>query len=469
VEIRILDVNEQKEGTNQGRLEEIYFRRSSMIEPKWNEVDVLVAGGGPSGLIAATAAGRLGAKTLLIERDGFLGGMATAGLVAQFFFFYVKDLKVVRGIPEEFTERIQKAGGATGFEKYILMSAGLTSTPLIVTGFPFDPDITKIVADELVLDAGVHILFHSMVVDVLMEGKRVSGVIVEGVNGRREIRAKAFVDATGDAVLAKRAGAEVIGDEEDFRRARMPATLIFRVTDIDLPQLRALPREEKQKIVRRGLERGEIPWESLGFFRAPGTQDGFCLMSRISGLDVLNDEDVSQAEIVGRQQIKKIIAFLRHEVPGFQNCKIAGIAPRLGVRETRRIIGQYTLTDEDMFQYRSFEDAIAPGGSYVDIHDHSGPGIFVKELDRPFQIPMRCILPKSVEGLVMTGRSISTTRSVNGAIRGMGTMMALGQAAGTLASVAAKKGLQPHGVSAEEVQHVLRDSGAVITEEDMRK
>lgn len=432
-----------------------------------NEVDVIIAGGGPSGLIAATAAARLGAKTLLIEREGFLGGMATAGLVAQFFFFFLKDvLQVVKGIPEEFTERIKKAGGGTGFEKYILNAAGLDSAPLVVTGFPFDPEIAKIVADELVSEAGAHLLFHSMVVDVLMEGERICGVVVEGVGGRREIRANVVIDATGDAVVAKKAGVEVVGDEEEFRRARMPATLVFRATEIDLPQLRALPREEKQRIVRRGLEMGEIPWESLGFFRAPGTKDGFCLMSRISGLDVLDDEDLSQAEIRGRQQIKKIVEFLRREVPGFERCKISAIATRLGIRETRRIVGLYTLTEEDIFSSRTFDDAVVLGGGYVDIHDHAGTGILLKELDRPFEIPMRCSFPVSIEGLVVTGRSVSTTRVVNGAIRGMGTMMALGQAAGTAAALAVRRGILPTNVSAAEVQSTLRENGAVITEAD---
>jgi hypothetical protein len=439
-----------------------------MGKSTWKEFDVVIAGGGPSGLIAATAAARLGANTLLIERDGFLGGMATGALVAQFFFFFLKDiLQVVKGIPEEFTQRITKAGGGTGFEKYILNSAGLNSEPIVVMGYPFDPEIAKIVADELVLDAGARILFHSPVVDVLMDGRRVCGVVVEGVAGRREIRARTVIDATGDAVIAKKAECEVIGEEEGFRRARMPATLVFRATDIDLPKLRALSREEKQRIVRRGLDTGEIPWESLGFFRDPGTKDGFCLMSRISGFDVLDEEDLTQAQIRGRQQIKRIVEFLRREVPGFERCKVSAIASRLGIRETRRIVGLYTLNDEDIFSSRSFDDAVVLGGGYVDIHDHAGTGILLKELDHPFEIPMRCSFPVSTEGLVVTGRAVSTTRVVNGAIRGMGTMMALGQAAGTVAAIAAKKGILPVNVSTKELQSTLRGHGAVITETDI--
>jgi len=433
------------------------------------DFDVIVAGGGPSGLIAGTAAARLGAKTIVIERDGFLGGMATGGWVAQFFFFFLKDvLQVVRGIPEEFTERIKKAGGATGFEKYILNAVGLYTEPLTVTGFPFDPEIAKMVADELLLDAGAHPLFHSTVVDVLMEGNRVCGVVVEGVGGRREIRGKVIVDATGDGVAAKKAGAQVRGEEDEFRKVRQPCTLVFRVAGCDVPQLWALPREEKQRIVRRGLETGELPWASLAFFRNPSTNEGFSLMSRISGRDILDDEDLSQALIEGRQQIKRIVEFLRREIPGFSKCKISGIAPRLGLRESRTIAGRYTLTEDDIFSSRSFEDAVVLGGGYVDIHEANGPGIYLKELDRPFEIPLRCSFPASIEGLVITGRTISTTRVAIAATRGMGTMMALGQAAGTVAALAAKKGVLPTDVPVKEVQSMLRKNGAVITEADAR-
>jgi len=369
----------------------------------FEEFDVVVAGGGPSGLIAATAAGRLGTKTLLIEREGFLGGMGTAGMVAQFFGFFHKESQVVRGIPEEFTEQIKKAGGSNGFERYVMMEAGLSTTPIVLFGFPFNPEIAKIVADEFVAAAGVHILFHTQVVGVSMENNRVTRIVIEGIGGRREISAKTIVDATGDAVIAKRAGVEVMGEEEGFRKVRMPLTLVFRLTDVDLPRLRALPRERKKEIVRKGLQEGWIPWESLGFFGVPGTNDAICLMGRISGLDSLNDEDLSKAEIIGRQQAKSIIEFIRGEVPGFERCKLGGIAPRVGIRETRRIVGLYTLTDQDMFESRPFKDAVSLSSGYLDIHDHEGTGILLRELDNPFEIPMRCMLPAAVEGSSLLG------------------------------------------------------------------
>lgn len=401
-----------------------------MGQTKLNQFDIIVGGGGPSGLIAAAAASRLGARTLLVERENFLGGMATGATVTHFFGFFVGGFRVVRGIPDEFIERIKESGGSDGFEHYMLAEA--SNTPLSVNGFPFDPEITKIVADEFVSEAGVHILFHTQVVGAIMEGKRIKGIVTEGIAGRREIEAKIVIDATGDAIVAKKSGAEVAGEEEELRKARMPSALLFRVTDIDLPRFRALPREEKRKIALNGLEKKEIFWQNLGFFPFHGTRDAICLMGKIAGLDTLDDEDLSQAYLIGRQQIRKIITFVRREVPGFERCKLAGIAPQLGVRETRRIVGLYTLTEEDIYENRVFEDAVALGAGYIDLHDPSGPALLLTGLDKPSQIPMRCLLPMSVQGLVVTGRPISSTRLANSAIRQMGTGMALGQAAGTL-------------------------------------
>jgi hypothetical protein len=429
------------------------------------EIDVIVAGGGPSGLIAATAAGRLGVKTLVIEREGFLGGMATAALVNSFFGFFVGNHKVVSGLPEEFIEKIKASGGSRGFQEYVL---GETSaSPLPVNGFPFNPEITKIVADELVLESGSRILFHTQVVDVEMAGSRVVAVVTEGISGRRVFRAKTFIDATGDAAVAKKAGAEVTGEEEDLKKARMPSALVFRLTDIDLPRFRALSREEKRRIALEGLRRGELFWQSLAFFPSPDTNDAYCLMGKITGLDLLDDEDLSNAERMGRQQVMPIIHFLRREIPGFEHCKLAGIAARAGVRETRRIVGLYTLTEQDIYESRVFEDAMALGAGYIDLHDHAGPGILLKGQDYPTGIPMRCLLPVSVQGLIVTGRAISSTRLANSAIRQMGTGMALGQASGTLAAVAVKKGIFPSVVSVKEVQGILREHGAVISKEDM--
>ena len=429
-----------------------------------NDVDVLVVGGGPSGLIAAIAAARLGAKTLVIEREGYLGGTATAGMVCNFFGFFHKEKQVVRGIPEEFIERIKEAGGSTGFTPFIM--GELTSNQLPLYGFPTNPEITKIVADEIVSEAHVGVLFHTLLVGVLMEGRRVTGVVTEGIGGRRETRAKVIVDATGDAVVASKAGAEVMGEEEQVRKVRMPSTLVFRLSDVDVPRARAMSREEKRKIVLRGIQQKELFWENLNFPSTPANNDAIPILSRITGLDTLDDEDLSRVEMIGRQQIKSIVNFLRREVAGFEKCNLVGIAPRAGIRETRRVVGLYTLTEQDTYDSPRFEDAVALASGPMDIHDHAGTGIFLKWPDRPFKIPMRCLIPASVEGLVITGRAISTKRPANCAIRFMGTAMSLGQAAGVIGAVAARNGIPPRRVSSEEVQNILRENGAILSAED---
>ncbi|MEE8396613.1 MAG: FAD-dependent oxidoreductase [bacterium] len=426
--------------------------------------DVIVVGGGPSGLVAATSAARAGAGVLLLESGGCLGGTGTASMVAQFHSFFHNDAQVVRGIPGELTERIQEAGGAEGFQEYVMAEASPSGVGLPLKVFPFNPEIAKIVMDEMVTESGARVLFHTQLVEVVKQGGRLAGVEVQGINSRRALSAKVIVDATGDAIVSKKAGCQVRGEEEDFRRARMPLTLAFRLTNVDVPRMRALPREEKQRLVKKGLERGELFWESLAIFKPPGTTDGISIMSRIVECDALNDDERSKAEITGRQQIKKIVNFMRQEVPGFENATLAGIASRAGVRETRTVVGRYTLTDEDIFQTHTFEDAIALGSGPYDIHDHKGPGLALRMPPKPFQIPLRCLLPAQQEGLIVTGRAISATRGAMSTIRHQGTVMALGQAAGAIAAVATQQGILPHEVGHEDVQKVLREQGAVLAE-----
>jgi len=347
--------------------------------------------------------------------------------------------------------------------------AEVTPAPLTVHAFPFNPEIAKIAMDELVIEAGVQILFHMQYLRVAMKEQRMEGVLVQSIAGPLQVGAKVTVDATGDAMLAKDAGAELTGEEEAFRKERMPLTLVFRLADVDVPRVRALPREEKRRIVLKGLEAGELYWESLSFSSTPAYNDAICLMSRISGIDALNVEDLSRAELVGRQQVKSIMSFLRREMPGFENCSLAGIASRVGVRETRRIVGQYTLTEEDIHSSTPFEDAVALGAGPLDVHEQGGTGIRLIMPERPFQIPVRCLLPRRVENLVVTGRTVSSSRLVNSGLRHMGTSMALGQAAGTLAAMASKRGIRPDKVPAGELRDELRRHGAVVAREDVQE
>jgi ribulose 1,5-bisphosphate synthetase/thiazole synthase len=426
--------------------------------PVAGRYEVIVAGGGASGLVAAVAAARAGARTLLVEQQGCLGGTATASYVAQYIGFFNQDVQAVWGLPLELTRRIVQAGGSEGFARYILAEA--SASPIEIRNFPFNPEVVKWVADDWAAETGVEVLLRSSVVGPVMRGRRVEGLVVEDIGGRRAYLAPVVVDATGDAAVAAKAGVEMQADLEGGRGMRQPHSLVFRLSNVDVARFRAIPRERKRAIALEGVRRGELYWESLSFMSTPGGTDAICLMSRIRGLDPLDPVQASEAERAGRRQVRGIVEFLRREVPGFEKALIAGIAARVGVRESRRIRGQYVLTQEDILGQVAFEDSVALGSGPMDIHDPGGTGIQLFMPPAPFEIPMRCLVPRDVEGLLVTGRSISATQEANGGARHMATAMALGQAAGAMAALAARGANSTRSIPAGAVQALLRREGA---------
>jgi hypothetical protein len=425
------------------------------------DYDVVVAGGGASGLVAALAAAREGARTALIERTGSLGGTATAAMVAQWLGFYNRETRVVGGLAMELARRVCGLGGSDGFTRYTLAEASTNPIPLI--HFPFNPEILKIVADEAVQEAAVDVLLHTQVVRPLLSDRRVEGVAVETPSGRTALRAKIIVDATGDAAVAAASGVPCAGEEADLRQ---PCTLVFRMSNVDVKRFRAVPRDVKRAIALDGLREGRLFWESLSFCSTPGGTDAICLMSRISGVDALDGDDLTRAAMTGRQQVKSIVGFLRARVPGFEHSVLAGIAERVGVRETRRIEGQYTLTQEDIINNVRFSDAIALGAGPMDLHESDGTGIAMWVPEAPFEIALRCLLPRTIDGLVVTGRAISATREANGGSRHMGTAMCLGEAAGMYAALSARGEAQLAQPPYERIRRMLRAQGALISVED---
>lgn len=428
--------------------------------PVTGEYDVIVAGGGASGLIAAVSAARAGARTLLVERSGCLGGTGTQSMVAQWIGFYNGEVRVVGGLPLELTRRVKDAGGSDGFGTYVFAEA--SAAAMVLHHFSFNPEVVKFVADEFALEAGVDVMLHTSIVRPMMTDGAVGGVVLENIGGRFGVAAKMVVDATGDAVLAKAAGVPCEG--EDLGGNRQPCTLVFRMSNVDVKRFRAMPREEKRALALEGLREGRLFWESLSFCSTPGGTDAICLMSRLSEVDALNPDALSAAEMRGRQQVKGIVSFLRERVPGFEDSVLAGIAARLGVRETRRIVGERTLTGGDIVNGERFEDSIALGAGPVDLHEAGGTGVKLWMPDTPFEIPMRTMLPKDVAGLVITGRAISADREGNGGARHMATAMALGEAAGAYAALAFKHAERRAGH--EEVRAVLRSRNAFIDVED---
>lgn len=429
--------------------------------PYVDDFDVVVAGGGASGLIAAVSASRLGARTLLIEHANCLGGTGTYGMVAQWIGFYNRDTRVVGGIASELADRVVALDGSEGFRQYLMAEA--SANPIPIVHFAFNPEIVKIAADALAASSPLAVRLHTRVVAPIVAERRVTGVVIEDIGGRSAIRARMVVDATGDAAVAQGAGVAMATPESAQAAQVQPCTLMFRLSNVDVARFRAIGRETKRALALQGIREERIFWESLSFCSTPGNTDAICLMSRVSGVDATDAGELSRAELEGRRQVGSILAFLKERVAGFERATLAAVAGHIGVRETRRIVGRYTLSEDDILSSRRFPDSIALGAGPMDIHEAGGTGISLHVPAQPFEIPMRCLQPASIAGLVVTGRAISATRHANGGARHMATAMALGEAAGAMAALEAANG---DGPQAPEVRDVIRARGGLVSTED---
>lgn len=393
------------------------------------EVDVIVAGGGPAGLAAAVAAARNGAEVLLVERYGYMGGMATGGLV----ICLVETARYGYGICKEVIERLSDLKAAE-------LNKASGETPRWVEGaslsgeesLKFDPEALKFVADGLVTESGADLLLHSLVVGSIMKERDVQGIIIEGKSGRQAVLAKVVVDATGDADIAAASGAP-------FNLDRHPwgINLEFRIGNVDVERTMRWKKEnpESYEKLMKKLEKdvGKISWgrtvnKGVVWGHGPHFYD----------VDGLNAQHLTRVEVESRKMIMKGLKLFRNNLPGFEDAFLMDTAPQIGVRETRRIVGEYTLTKEDALNGRRFDDAIAKG---------------------LFDIPYRCLVPKEVDGLLVAGRCISTTHEAQGVIRNIPPCLITGQAAGTAAALAAKKSVKPRKLNVPLLKEALRKQG----------
>jgi hypothetical protein len=449
--------------------------------------DVIVLGGGPSGAIAATAAGMCGARTLLVEKQGFLGGSLTSMGVGPMMSFHNKaGRQVVKGLPQRLVDRLMARGASPG---HVPDSITYCST---VT--PFDSEALKEELELLVIEHGGTLLYHTQLADVETSGNQVVAAILCHKAGLSRERAKTFIDATGDADFAARAGvAFQFGRDADS--ATQPMTMNLKVGNVDSDRIRAYAEANPQEFwfldgPAAGLERLRAsPRVSLGGFlslwreaKAKGEVDvprsdvlffetatpGVYIVntSRIQGLDATNPFDLSRAEVEGRRQCRQIFRFLNTRCPGFESALMIGTGPHIGVRETRHTRGQYMLTAEDLVQEVQFPDAIATGGYPIDIHSPTGEETNSVHLpaDIAYQVPMRSLLPIAPHNLVFAGRGISATHEAAAAFRVTPIAMAIGQAAGTLAALSAldPEGRPPSRYPATLVRERLLADGAFL-------
>lgn len=450
------------------------------------ETDVLVVGGGPSGLGAAVGAADAGARVVLAERYGFFGGNATAALVMPLMSFHtrrsargVSDTAkllptdhgpgdpIIAGVLKRLLERLVRCGGAI--------------PPSLQTGYvvPFDPEWFKISALDLLDEAGVQYLMHAFASDLLGDAghsSRAQGVVFETKSGPFVVRAQVVVDCTGDGDLAARGGAPFeIGRHDGLTQ---PMTLMFRMVDFERAAFQAYIREHPGEwrgvhglwdLVRRATAAGELelPREDMLFFATPHDRElsiNSTRVTRVLGVDVW---DLSYAEWCGRQQMRQIAAFLRRYVPGFERAYVAQSGVHVGVRETRRIVGDYQLTADDVLHARKFDDAVARGAYPVDIHNPDGKGTVLKHvpLGDAYDIPLRSLMPLGLENVIVAGRCLSGTHEAHSSYRVMPIVMATGQAAGVCAALAANRGCTPRAVPVREVQRELLRQGASLRAE----
>ncbi len=439
------------------------------------EYDVLVVGGGNAGCAAALAAARCGARVLLAERYGFLGGTATASMVGPWMTFHSGEDRIVGGIAQEIVDRLVLAGGSPGHVR--------DASDYVPTVTPFDPELHKALLFEMMRESGVELLLHAWFLDALREGTRVAGARVATVGGTRELRARRTIDATADAYVAASAG--VPTQQGDARGRVQPASLMFRLSHVDFVAISEYVRRRPEqmrsslKLHERtpgaltavaGLyelwdaarERGavDVPRELVSFFATPYDDEVTVNMTRVVDVDPLDPDDLTRAEIEARAQVMQLFAFFRADVPGFANARIAATATQIGIRESRRIRGEYTLTADDVLHARTFPDAVARSAYPIDIHNPAGSGTTTHRLapGASYEIPYRCLVPLDAEDLLVAGRCISTTHEAHASTRLTPTVMTLGQAAGTAVALSVQRGVAPRTLDPAVLrERLLRD------------
>ncbi len=415
-----------------------------------DSVDVLICGGGPAGTGAAISAARGGARTLLLERNGYLGGMATAGLVVPHYNPFHN-----KGLNAEIIERLDEAD-AWGADFWKIS---------------FDPETWRHVTDDLVLDSGSDILFHTQVVATLVEGNAVRGVVIENKSGRFAVLAKVTVDATGDGDVAARAGARfALGREQDG--ALQPMTTMFRMGGVDWVQTTndGLARLVEDAIAASGSGfrlAYEFPWA----IHLPNPREVVLMLVHVRGVDGTDARALSRSEVDGRRQARAAASFLRDNVPEFAESYLIETGSQIGVRETRRIIGDYVLTSEDVQAGRSFEDGIATVSFPIDIHDPVATGqvASASAYHAPrgaYDIPYRALLPLGFEQLLVAGRCISGTYEAHASYRVKGPCVAMGQAAGLAAAMSVRDGVSPRELSALRLRDELQSHGVKVWASD---
>ena len=441
--------------------------------------DVLVCGAGPAGIAASIASSRAGAKTVLLERFGYVGGSATAGLVGPFMTSFSLDgeTQIIKGIFDEIVTKMEAIGGAIHPAK---VRAGSPYAGFYIAGHdhvgPFDPEVFKYVAMEMLEEAGVKTYLHTFVFDSLVHNNRVDGVVAVSKAGLQAFRSKITVDCTADADVAAKSGVE-IRQGRDSDGLTQPMTLFFRVGNVDDVKVEQYVLEHLEErgmlfssIIKKAQESGQFPAprNKVGMYLTTQTGVWRINTTRLLKYDGTNNVDLSRAEIEGRRQVTALMKFFRNYLPGFEQAVLVDTGAIVGARETRRIVGEYVLTLEDLIEGKHFEDVIALCSYPVDIHSPTGSDGGMRhdiKTANIYELPYRILLPRGVGGLLVAGRCVSATHEALGAIRVMPPVFAMGQAAGLSAALCAMNGLEPQKINIGKLQNELLQHNVVLVKE----
>ena len=438
--------------------------------------DLIVVGGGPGGLPAAIAAARAGLKTLLVERSAALGGLANSGLPLLGFVDRAGD-HVVGGIPQEFVDRLSQLGGTMGHYP----------CPVHNSLTIINPHWFRIVSFEMCREAGVDVLLYAELMDVKTENDRITEITALCRGEVRSFRASVFIDATGDACLATRAGALCQKAEK-----LQPPSLTFTIGNVNKERFRAYLKQHPEtaklpdtygmeqnmaqfdakafvftgfgEFIAKAKENGDysLPRDRIIFMTLGEPGQVLINTTRANGVDTSDYESVLQGEFECHNQIKELMLFFKKYAPGFEDCYLASISPCLGSRESWRIVGQKTLTADCLTDYATPEDTVTLAGYNVDVHVPHSNKLSIQPVEHAIGIPYGCVVSETIPNLLMAGRCVSVDTSIYGLTRVMATCMGLGEAAGTAAALCLQQKVDPKDLDTKLLCDTLLKNGAIL-------
>jgi FAD-dependent oxidoreductase family protein len=436
------------------------------------EADVLVIGGGPAGVGAALSAARQGMKVIVVEQANCLGGIATSGLHGHICQYTSQggEYRVVGGICHEFAEKTLDRG----YGEYNGAS------------FDFEVEAFKLILEEMFKEAGIRVFYYTQFSDVIVEDGKIQAVIIQSKSGRQAIAPKMVIDSTGDADVAFRAGAP-FEKGRDSDGATQPMTLMFQIGGIDcdkVNQFRNVEYPQKYNddntyklhgVWKEAQDNGDMePFQDgiMGWWHTNTRPDQLGInFTHIFGKDCTKMEDLTYATIEGRRQAFQCVDVYRKYIPGMEDCWMSHSAAVIGTRESRRIVGEYVITEQDLMAEKEFNDSIGYGSFFIDVHNCTGIGMDHETWNPPkgfkYQIPYRSLIPKKIDNLLVAGRCISCTHIALGSLRVMPQCVLEGEAAGLAANLAIKGDVVPGEIDVKELQQLIRDANGIVDENDV--